>query len=511
MKLQQNIQNLLNLYKSKNLKEAKILNKKLLESNPNEVFLYNIMGLILTEKGELNEAIINFKKGIEINPNYSVIYNNLGTAFKSKGELILAEKQYLKSIKLNYQVSESHNNLGNLYLDMNKYKESIKCYKEAIKINKKFFPAYYNLGNIYINLGNFNLARKYLEKSINMNKFLFTAHRNLSQIIKYSHNNKHYKLLKNIYNDSKIPDRKKVEIAFALGKASDDIQNYNDAFNYYKIGNDLRRNDLKFSIENEKDEFKKIKKVFSNKFINDNKNLLNKNTAPIFIIGMPRSGTTLIEQIISNHPNVYGGDELNYLPNIIVKHFKDIELISKSSNAEILKVGKEYINKINNLSNNSRRVTDKLPINFKWIGLIKIILPYSKIIHCTRSPEDVCLSIYKNYFVNPKLNFAYNLSELTEFYNLYHDLMIYWKNLLPDFIYDVTYEKIISKPENEIKRLLKFCNLSWNNNCVKFYKNKRPIKTASYAQARKKLYKTSVNSWKNYNKYLENFFKKLPK
>ena len=181
---------------------------------------------------------------------------------------------------------------------------------------------------------------------------------------------------------------------------------------------------------------------------------------------MPRSGTTLIEQILSSHPDVFGGGELNFLEDLIKENFDYVakkyplgDLIN--TDIENLKrIGREYVAKLKNISDNSERVTDKLPINFKWIGFIKLILPNSKIIHCVRNPRDNCLSIFKNYFVNPKLNFAYNLKEISDFYVLYRDLMKYWKTMLPRFIFDFNYEKITQNPDEQIHSLLKICNLN---------------------------------------------------
>lgn len=268
-------------------------------------------------------------------------------------------------------------------------------------------------------------------------------------------------------------------------------------------------------MEKEKNEFLRIKQIFNEKLFNKFKVSGNQDFSPIFILGMPRSGTTLVEQIISSHPEVFGGDELNFLTDIVKKNFKDknFELIlqkfSSLNEHDLIKLGTEYINNLKNKSNNSNRTTDKLPINFKWIGLIKLLVPNSKIIHCYRNPEDNCLSIFKNFFTSKELTFAYNLEEIIEFYNLYENLMIYWKKLLPKFIIDIKYENIVQNPEEQIKSLIDNCNLSWNDTCLKFYNNKRAISTASDAQARKKIYKTSINTWKKYEKHLKKSFQKL--
>ena len=165
--------------------------------------------------------------------------------------------------------------------------------------------------------------------------------------------------------------------------------------------------------------------------------------------------------------------------------------------------------KIKAISNNSDRVTDKLPINFLYVGFIKLILPNAKIVHCYRNPKDNCLSIFKNQFSSGKIKFAYDISEIVEYYNLYDDLMKYWTNFLPDFIYDIKYENLISNTETEIQNLLSNCDLDWSNDCLNFHNNKRPIKTASAVQARSKIYNSSIDSWKNYEKYLNKYFTKL--
>ena len=513
--LKKKIQILLNLYKSKNLSEAELLNKELISAHPNVVNLYNVLGLILTEQEKINEAITYYEKGIKIDPNYAVIYNNLGSIYQSKENYKKAENYFKKSIDLDNKMPESQNNLGNLYLILNKHQEAIVCFENAITIDPKFFISHYNLGILYKNIGKFKEAKKYLKEAVRLNTHFYTGHRILSQVTKYTINDKHFTFLKKSYEDSKIDNRQKTEIAFALGKASEDIKDFNKAFQYFNAGNNFRRANIDFSIENEKKEFANIKKIFNKKLFDKFKQFGNLDFTPIFILGMPRSGTTLIEQILSSHPKVFGGDELNFLPDLIKKHFDNktekifLEDIITMDKNNLKIIGQKYINNLKIISNDSERVSDKLPINFKWIGLIKLMLPNSKIVHCVRNPKDNCISIFKNYFINPNLNFAYNLEEISKFYNLYNDLMKHWKFTLPKFVIDIKYEKIIQNPEQQIRSLLNSCNLSWNGNCLKFYNNKRAIKTASDTQARKKIYKSSVDSWKNYEKYLGRSFKNL--
>ena len=192
----------------------------------------------------------------------------------------------------------------------------------------------------------------------------------------------------------------------------------------------------------------------------------------------------------------------NFLVNDKIKFPKKFNIKDKTF---FNNMGTKYIENLDRFNVNQKYITDKAPLNFRWIGLIKLILPKSKIIHCTRDPRDTCLSLFKNIFEG-QLNFSYNLEETGKFHKLYQNLMEYWKKLLPDFIYDISYEKLVNKQQLETKKLLNFCNLDWDNNCLSFYNNKKSIITASFAQARKPIYKKSVKSWNNYENELLSLF-----
>jgi tetratricopeptide (TPR) repeat protein len=505
------IQFVANLYRSKKLFQAEIEAKKLLREHPKIVFLYNILGLILSDLKKFDDAIVCFERGLTINPNNidnALIYNNLGSIYLSRDNYLESEICFKKSANINKKMSEPLNNLGNLYLKANNYKDGINSYKKAISINHNFFPAHYNIGIAYKNIGDFANAKLHLEITVDQKKDFYSAHRSLSEIIKYDKKNTHLEILENIYLDKEIKKEKKTELIFALGKAYDDKKDFKKAFSYYKEANELRKAHMSFSKEKIQKEFNDIKNTFDKNFVNK-MNTKNPNSSLIFVLGMPRSGTTLTEQILSSHPDVYGADELNLLPDLIDRNFSNISSFNNSSPENLNLIFSEYLNYVKKISNSSKIITDKLPINFKWIGLIKTIFPKSKVIHCKRNSKDVCISIFKNYFTNKKLNFAYDLNDIVSFYNLYIDLMQHWKKQFPDFIVDIIYEDLIVDPNKEIKKLVQSSNLKWNDNCLKFYENSRPIKTASDTQVRTKIYSKSVNSWKNYEIQLRNVFSAL--
>jgi len=540
-KLKRQIEVAVEAFKNHRILEAEKLTKELIEENPNIAFLYNLLGLIFVQQQKFNDALTCYKKGIKADPNFSMIYNNLGLLyFHQKNDKIKAEEYYKKSISLDQKIPEPYNNLASIYKSLDKFDEAITYYKKAIEINPNFVTSYHNLGTIYVSLGNFTEAKNKFEKALEIDPNYSVSHRTLSRLIKYTDTNDHFKQLKQIYeklnqkknttkkdyvkspadpqNSSIYKDAKaldKINIAFALGKAYEDIKNFDKSFNLYNEANTLYKEKSNFSLKKEKERFAKIKDTFHKNLYEKYKNTGSSDESPIFIIGMPRSGTTLVEQILSSHPKVFGGDERIIIPQLLQKNFghNDLKLYFENildfDKKKLKIIGEEYINEMKLISKNSEIFTDKLPENFLWVGFIKLILPKSKIIHCLRNPKDNCLSLFKNHFPSGRMDYCYDLNDTVEYYNLYYDLMNFWYQLLPNFIYTIKYENLISKTEPEIRNLLKVCNLTWDKKCLNFYKNTRIIKTASDVQARNNIYSSSVNSWRKYEKHLKEIFEKL--
>ena len=515
--LKKKIQFALDAFKSGRILEAQDLTTQLISENPNVTFLYNLMGVILVEQNKPDEAIEYYEKGIKIDPNFSSIYSNLGLLYANKSEHIKAENFYKKSISLNYKNPEAHNNLGSLYKSLDKFKDAINCYKEAVKIDPKFIHAYHNLGNAYTAMGNFYEAKINFIKAIEINPRYTNSHRTLSRIIKYRDDNEHFLELKKIYKKINDNIEDKTNIAFALGKAYEDMKDFKQSFKFYSEANTTYSKKVNFSVDGEKIKCEDIKKTFNIKIFDKYKNCGSTDSSIIFILGMPRSGTTLVEQILSNHPKVFGGDERDFITDLLKENFGKkishlkifLEGVVDFDKKKFNDIGENYVEKMLQISSKSEKSTDKMPENFFWIGFIKLILPNSKIIHCYRNPRDNCLSIYKNHFPGGNINYSYELTKIVDYYNLYSDLMSHWNKLLPDFIFNIKYENLILNPNKEIHNLLDFCKLDWNEACLNSHHNKRIVKTASDVQARDKIHSSSVDSWMNYETYLKKHFSKL--
>ena len=511
--IKDNIKTLINLFNANKYDLVVSNSKRLIREFPENLILYNILGSAYQNIGKLNLARKIFEKGLRLEPNNISIMNNLGNVLKNIGEIDLAQILFQKIIQKKPDYINAYINLGNLKRDNNDFKAAIILYSKALKIDDKNKIIHYSLALAYQGLGEFKLGIKHAQKALVIDPKFTRADLLISQSIKYKVGDKHFNEMELKINNQDLNNDQKVNLHFALAKANEDLGQVNKLFQNLKLGNQIKRDLLSFDIKDEIDLFTKIKRMFSNVDVGKilKKNLPDKNI--IFILGMPRSGTSLIEQIITSHSEVFGAGELPLLSKIVKEDILNEDNVSNKIINKLIndsffsdQLNKRYYDYLERFDSSKKFITDKAPLNFRWIGIIKILFPYSKIIHCTRNPKDNCFSLYKNFFEGG-LNFSYNQKELAKYYKLYLDLMNFWLDLFPDSIYEAKYEKITNNTEYEIREILKFCELSWENNCLYFHNNRTPIKTMSTAQARQPIYKSSVNSFDKYSSFLEDINK----
>ena len=490
-------------------KKFEILKKKFMEKKYDEVIeecslilknnnidvFYNLLCLAYNNKGETYKAIDIMNRALKKNPKNSDFLNNLGMFYSNIYEYKKAEVKYKKGLKINNNNLSLLNNLANLKKDLDQTDEAVSIYEKILSIKPDALLVMYNLAGLYNSLGKFEKSKKLYFQMLKIKSDFTEADRLISQMEKYNSKHKHFLNLKDKLTNMKLEDSSLVHLHFALGKAYGDQKNYVDSFKNYKKANDISKQISKYNFGKSKKRFDTIKEKFES--LDDCK--LNKESRKfIFIIGMPRSGTSLTEQILSSHKNVIGGGELPYIQKIYNDYFK----MSKNlDNNDLLKCNKEYLNFVSNIDESNKVFTDKAPLNFFYVGFILKFLPNSKFINIVRNPIDNCWSIYKNYFPT-KIDFGNDLNDLSKYYTSYRDLMLFWKRLFPNEIYDLKYENLVKNTENEIKKLLKFCSLDWDENCLNHHKNKRVIKTISFNQARRPIYNTSLKSYAGYENYL---------
>ena len=477
----------------------------LLKKRQHQVF-FNILSIAYQSIGEFQKSCEVMEDALRMNPNNPYFLNNMGISQHKLENFNKAEEYFNRGLKIAPNYINILNNLGNLKKDLNFANEAIENYKKSILIKDDVLESHLNLANCYQSLGKYENAIKHYKKVLEINSKFTVADRLISSMKKYKENDSHLNDMETKLKNTNLSEDQLSHLYFGLGKAYEDIKNFEKSFLHYQNGNKICKKMIKFDIDNEKNNFIKIKNFFSKK---SKKNQTQSSRRFIFIVGMPRSGTSLVEQILSSHKNVYGGGELPFLSNIVRnKYFKNYDIIELNKNEEansfISNAFEEYVNKISILDNTKKDFTDKSPLNFKYVGLIKHIFKNSRIINCRRNPADIAWSNYKNFFPDT-LPFTNSLVDLANYYNLYEDYMEYWKKNFEEDVYDVHYEKLVNEPKNEIKRILKFCNLDWDENCMHHEKNDRSIKTASATQARHPIYKSAVKSSNLYKEYMGDF------
>ena len=504
-------QKLQNYLKIKDYKTVVNGCEKLIRKFPNNPFLFNLLGLALHGAGKFLIAIDRYKKSLDLDPNFLPAMNNIANSYKAIGNFEKAENYYEKVIKIKPDYFQAINNYANLKTLIYEYSSAIKLYEKALSIKENDIMILFALANAYHAIGDIIKTKEIIYKILDLDSKHVSTHKLLSSIVNYSEDKANFNQMKNLISENNLSNGQIVDLSFALGKAYEDLKEYESSFFYLKKANLIKEKQYNYKIEEEKSLIDSIKKSFENLNLNNKKKVFDERKA-IFICGMPRSGTTLVEQIIASHRDVFGAGELIYLQRIINKYFiyeKKLEKNKLSDEIELPNnnINQDYFKIINYHKFNEKNLTDKAPQNFRWIGIIKLFFPNSKIIYCKRNSKDNCLSIYKNFFASDDMQWAFDEKNIANYYNLHLNVMDYWKSKFGEEIYEINYEKLVSNKEEEIKKLIKFCDLDWDPICLNHHKNKKtPIKTVSISQARKPVYKSSVNSNSNYENYLSEMF-----
>ena len=474
-------------------------------SKLNSAELNYFLGNTLKIQDKNLEAINAYKKSISLKSDYSEAYNNLANVQKKIGMLDEASSNYLNAINCKKDNIEAYYNLANLQKSQKKYKDAIKNYNKVIKINSNFAEAYNNIGTINSILGKFEEAKNFFVKAVEINNLFSEPYKNYVQSINIKENDKIFNHLLEMIKQNHLNEEQKEVFYYSASKGFFDLNKNDDAFKYLNLANEIKFSRSNYSFKKEKKEFKEIKDYFYNREQSNEKFPDQDNRIPIFILGMPRSGTSLVEQIISNHSEVHGAGELDLLPISVQdskwQKFDDFSLVIKN-------IRSSYFNNLKKISS-KKYITDKLPGNFKRIGFILNAFPEAKIVHLERNPMAVCWSNYKSNFNSPGMSFTLNQELIGEYYLLYKDLIGFWEKKYPKKIINLNYESLVENYKEEVKKLFLNLNLKWEKQLFDFHKNKRPVETASFRQVRSKIYKKSSEQWQNYKEQLKPMIKIL--
>ena len=428
-----------------------------------------------------------------------VMYNQgkLKNVIKKAKQLIT---QYPQSIFL-------WNILGLTNAGIKKLNEAEKCFQTTIKLKPDFVEAHYNLGNAQKKLGKHSAALASYAQAIKLKPDYAQSYINYVNLVKIKYDDPILLQLEKIICKKNISEEDKVYSSFAMGKAQLDLNEFDKGFKFLNTGNSLRKKKMKYTIQKSKNIFSKIMHRFKELQFKEEKLNTFSNAQPIFILGMPRSGTTLVEQILSSHSAICGAGELEFLKNAINSIDWQNTKIQKR---DIKKIREEYIFQLNKISK-LPYITDKMPLNFQWIGFIVYAFPEAKIIHLKRDAMAVCWSNYKLNFESEGMAFSFDQIDIAKYYKLYEDLMKYWHEKFPKKIYDFNYEALTKNQEEQTRKLFEYLEIDWEKAVLNFHKNDRAVQTASNTQIRQKIYQGSSQEWKNYKPWLQPMINHLNK
>jgi tetratricopeptide (TPR) repeat protein len=501
------------LYKSINEhNNAHNLFKKCYEIAPKNPNVLNSYGVSLCLKEKFIESIPIFKLVTELKPTLFDGHINLGLALQKTNRTKDALNSYKKALSINSNHLILNINIGALYQEVRNAKQALKYYEIAKKIDPNFSEIYNNIGIIYGEIGEKQKSFDNYKKALAINPSYAKAFRHLSQTKLLKANDPIIKKMQTIYKNPITSDEDKIEIAFGLGTVLNEQKKFSESFKFFDEGNKLiKKTNKEYNIKEVEKNIKKMLSLYPGPIILEEKS----DYSPIFILGMPRSGSTLLENVITNHPDIDSMGELSFINDLATRTKKNNkfwpEIINELSINDLKNLRNIYLDRVIEISPNVKNTfTDKMPYNFLYIGLIKSIFPSSKIIYTSRDSRDNCLSIYfLKLFGSHK--YSYDQKTLAEYYNIHSETMKSWFKIYPNQIYHFKYEEFINNPKDESKKLFKYLGFNYKKNYERFDLNNTMTRTASNHQVREKINSHSIGKWKNYNKELSQLINKLNK
>lgn len=459
--------------------------------------------------GRLDEAVTEARRATELDPGHPEGHYNLGLALADRDDAKAALASYEQAVSLAPDHGQALNNMGSMLEEADREADAELAYRRAVTINPNHSEALNNLGSLLSKTGRIAEARELFEQSLTVNPTAVASHHNLSSLKKYTVGDPHLAALESMAPSApSMPMPEKAQYYFTLGKALDDCGRYDEAFAAYAGANRLKKAEIPDPDAQGEAQVEAIIRHLDAERIASLADAGIADPAPVFIVGMPRSGTSLIEQILASHADVHGAGELKDLHQLITEVFEVAPgrslavALAEADPESFTSLGERYLAAVRERAPKARRITDKMPANFHYLGIIYLALPGAKIIHSARDPMDSCLSCFTKLF-NETMAFAYDLETLGRYYDRYMRLMAHWRSVLPaDFILEVPYADVVDDVEAQTRRMLEFLDLPWDDDCLKFYDNDRPVRTASLAQVRNPIYKSSVAGWKRFEKHL---------
>ena len=497
-----------NLEKEDKLAEAERVYRQILTRHPDNVTAMRLWARLGIRRSRYEEAEVLLKRAVEVAPDFNQAWADLVTVQYEQQKLDAAADSARRLVKLDPRVPNGYLLLASALASAGNHEGALRAFDDALAIAPKHVGALCGRGNVCRTIGDQGGAIAAFRGSIEANPLHAEAYWNLANLKTFRFEDAELDAMLALAGDERIPPEGQVQLSNALGLEFEARGDHDRAFEYIDRGNKLRREQEFYDrVENEEMVDMSIE-VFSTTFLEANVGHGDPDPAPVFIVGLPRSGSTLIEQILSSHSMVDGTHELRELgmtvksdPRLGGFNPRYPKSLADIDPERLRHLGGEYLRRTRRYRGERPFFTDKNPNNFVHVGLLHLILPNAKIIDAKRHPLDSCLGSYKQLFAQGQ-PFSYDLVELGEYYLEYQRLMDHWHEVLPGKVLEVRYEEVVADLEGQVRRILDHCGLPWEDGCLRFHETERAVKSASSEQVRQPIYSTSVNTWRHYERHL---------
>jgi len=534
---------LCSLYRSLEQYEQSIIHgRQAVEVDPDNAESHIVLARVLAEHGARDDAEIHFQRTLALEKDNIVAHVGMAAIEELKGNYKEAEEHYLAAraledenvfvaislsqfyrnrdrlrpardvmAKLLTKVDDNasvHLNYASILLETNEYSNAYAHLEKAMELNPEYPEAYANLGIWHQQMGDLDAAGEAYKKALQLRPDFPEAMFAISFLGSDEPDRTLVDNMISMVEDDELSNNHKSTLCFAIGNSLDRLGETAEAFQYLTQGNQIEYEKADFELARFEESVARIEEVFTPEFYAERSAFGSNSTMPIFIVGLPRSGTTLVEQIISSHPSVFGAGELTQLADVsrriaeITKSKRSFpEGAADLTGADILRLSGTYMRHLRQISGGAPFVTDKMPFNYLRVGLIKLLFPKAKIIVCRRDPKDIFISGYGLKFKTP-IAFTSDQAEFAAVYKQFDNLTTHWDNLFPNSILSVQYESLVANQERDSRAIIEYCDLDWDDRCLEFYKSERPVKTGSNVSVRRPISSRSVGRWQQYKEFL---------
>lgn len=495
--------------------KAEKIYREILSQDPNQVEAIRLLAAHAAKHHQHKDAEVFLNQAISVDPSYSRAWLDLSSTQLELGKFQEAINSATKSVNLLPNIAKPYIYLANAQAKNNQPELAITTYKKALETTPSHEGAYAGLSHQLKTIGRQEEAIAAHRENIQLNPSNTDSYWNLANMKTFRFDTREVATMQNLLQDENLASLGKSQLANALGLEHESRKDYQAAFNYFQHCNEAQRQQEVYDPVANEVNMDTLISIFNPDFIEKHAAAGISDASPIFIVGLPRSGSTLLEQILASHSQVEGTHELGELDIIAktftrnnIKHQRYPETLSNLPSNVWTKIGEEYIERTQKYRSNKVFFIDKNPNNFTHIGLLQLALPNAKIINAKRHPLDSCFGSYKQLFAKGQ-PFTYDLTEIGEYYLGYQKLMDHWHKVFPNKVLDVNYEDVVGNLEQQVRRLLEHCDLPFEESCLNFHDTKRSVKTASSEQVRKPIYSSSVNLWRHYEPYIDELIEVL--